>query len=61
MSEKFTIPTTSELLGMDAALRWAAVNAKKLADEQGVVYVIRNEISRVGNVLPTLLKSPRGQ
>ena len=33
MSEKFTIPTTPELLGVDAALRRAAVNARKLAEQ----------------------------
>lgn len=61
MTQQTNIPTDPELKGADAALRRAAVNAKKLAEQQGVAYVIRSENSRVGNVLPTLPKSPRGQ
>lgn len=52
--------TDPELLGADAALRRAAVNAKKLAAQQGTPYVTRESMSR-GNRLPTPPKLPRGQ
>lgn len=51
--------TDPELLGADAALRRAAANAKKLAEQQGTPYVTRETMGR-GNQLPTPSKLPRG-
>lgn len=61
MTQKDRLPTTPELLGVDAALRRAAVNAKKLAEQQGVPFVTKDSIGRVGNTLPTPPNPTRGQ
>lgn len=61
MMQKDKLPTTPELLGVDAALRRAAVNAKKLAEQQGVPFITKDSIGRVGNTLPAPPNSSRGQ
>lgn len=56
--------TTSDgldLKGVEAALRRAAITAKKLAEQQGVPYVIKDSVGRVSNALPTPMNPPRGQ
>jgi hypothetical protein len=61
MTQQTNIPTDPELKGADAALRRAAITAKKLAEQQGVPYVTKDSMSRVSDVLPTPQNSPRGQ
>lgn len=61
MTPPTNIPTDPELMGADAALRRAAITAKKLAEQQGVPYVIKDSAVKAGNELPTPSDSPRGQ
>jgi len=61
MTQQTNIPADPELKGADAALQRAAITAKKLAEQQGVPYVIKDSVGRVGKELPTSPDSPRGQ
>jgi hypothetical protein len=54
---KDKLPTTPELLGVDAALRRAAVKAKKLAEQQGVPYVIQSAVKATGTGEPISKRS----
>lgn len=53
MTRKTNQPTDAELLGVDAALRRAAVNAKKLADQQGTPFVTKSAVNTAGGSLST--------
>ena len=40
MSNKQNLPTDPDLIGADAAIRRAAINAKKLANQLGTPYIM---------------------
>lgn len=52
-------PTNSELLGVDAALRRAAINAKKQADQQGTPFVTKSSTTTAGSSLSAPRQSNR--
>lgn len=60
MKRKTNQPTDSELLGVDAALRRAAVNAKKLAEQQGTPFVTKSSVNTVGSSLSAPRQISRG-
>jgi len=61
MTQPTNTPTDPELKGADAALRRAAIAAKKLAEQQGVPYVIKDSVGKGGNKLPSPPNATRGQ